>query len=359
MKTLSQLMENFDSNPGNPLGVTNHLTPIYNIISNVRNLFGMRLGVIVEPGEDGLSLKLHSSKFVSPKEINKLLDEPFNNNGGYYQSWEASTLRSYIISQGLTEVKLVNLGMYYVVYFSPNDIRAAQNPDCMAASECPACTTCSEMKDMNLSECEIDSILLEGADDEEELEDKTAQELLDVLKDEDKIRAAKKFSELISKEMELPEEYYFKAVKDQEGHESIALRFKSEKRRPFGKTVDVIVSLLNIYGSGDEAVWVDGFDNKESLPEEQVKLIENILRFIRAHETDDACVWKIYDSVEEEEKNAKEEDKSKDDEKKDEENPVDQNNEKEEGSEEKKDDDKKDEDTAVGDFSLDNNNNQE
>ena len=39
MKTLTQLRESFDSNPGNDvkLGVTNHLTPLNNIITNVRN----------------------------------------------------------------------------------------------------------------------------------------------------------------------------------------------------------------------------------------------------------------------------------------------------------------------------------
>ena len=110
IKTLSQLVEGYDCNPGNSVnrGVTNHLTPLNNIITNVRNFFGSTMGVIVEPGEDGVSLKLHSSKFVCPKEVSKLIDQPYLGN---------TSLHSYICQQGLCNMKLINLGSYYIVYF--------------------------------------------------------------------------------------------------------------------------------------------------------------------------------------------------------------------------------------------------
>jgi len=288
MRTLSSLVESFDSNPGNMMGVTNHLTPIFNIISNVRNLFGMRFGLAVEPGEDNVSIKLHSSKFINQDEINKVLDEIV-----YSTNPNGMSLRQYIISQGLTVVKAVNLGMYYVVYFSPNDIRMAENPDALTCPEGDAETTCSEMLKFNIHECEIERIVLEGTDDEE-LEDKSIQEMIDIIKSDDKIKAATKLADIVAKEVELPKEYYFKAVKDGDNHESIALRYKSQQRRPFGKTIDVVTSLMNIYGTGDEAVWVGAFDG-ECAPEVK-KLIETILNLIRAKKTNDACVWKISDN---------------------------------------------------------------
>ena len=94
MKTLTQLKEGFECNPGNALklGVTNHLTPVGNIITNVRNFFGSLLGLVVEPGEDGVSLKLHSSKFVNPEEIQKVLST---------RCMGQSTVQDYICQQGL------------------------------------------------------------------------------------------------------------------------------------------------------------------------------------------------------------------------------------------------------------------
>ena len=78
MKTFTILNEQCltsDVNPGNAmsLGVTNHLTPINNIVTNVRNFFGAQLGIIVCVAEDGVSLKMHSSRFVNKEEVNKIL----------------------------------------------------------------------------------------------------------------------------------------------------------------------------------------------------------------------------------------------------------------------------------------------
>ena len=162
IKTLSQLVECYDCNPGNNVnrGVTNHLTPLNNIITNVRNFFGSTMGVIVEPGEDGVSLKLHSSKFVCPKEVSKVIDQPYLGN---------TSLHSYICQQGLCNMKLINLGSYYIVYFGPNDIRTAENPDKVAAdAKCCKAVACTEMLQYNLNECEMDS--LNEAFDDEELE---------------------------------------------------------------------------------------------------------------------------------------------------------------------------------------------
>ncbi len=318
MKTLSNLLENFDSNPGNTmgLGVTNHLTPIFNIITTVRNLFGLRLGVVVEEGEDHVSIKLHSSKFTNPTEINRVLDERFDNQRNVGQGWNDCTLRSYITSQGLTEVKMVNLGQYYVVYFSPNDMRIAGNPDVMAAADKipTASTPCKEMLNFNLDECELDTFSIVEALDDEELEDKSLEDLYAIIDSNNKIKGAEKLSEIVAAEIELPKEYYFKAVKDAEGNESIALRHKITKRRPFGKTAEIATSLMNIYKTGDDAIWVGAFDDDTTKDEERT-LIENILKILHAKETKDNCVYSINgtEQNEPEEKEDKKEEENQED----------------------------------------------
>lgn len=291
MKTLSQLKENFDSNPGNPIGVTNHLTPIFNIITQVRNFFGSRLGIIVEPGEDNVSIKLHSSKFVNEREVNKVLDSYIGANGS-----NDITLRQFIINQGLTRVKMVSIGQFYVVYFSPDDIRIAQNPDAMACPEGDTCTVCTEQRQYRLGDCELDTIELTESmyTGEEELEDKSLEEIIAIINNADKIIGAQKIQDIVSKSISISDPYYFKAVKDEDGNESIALRCKTERRRPFGKTITVATSLLNIYKSGDQAVWVGAFDG-EGCSEETRELIEQVLKAINAKPTDDECIWTISD----------------------------------------------------------------
>ena len=78
MKTLTKLIEvhnnlvseNYESNPGNNIkqGVTNHLTPISNIITNIRNLFATIMQIIVEPCEDG-SCQIHSQSPHAPPPL--------------------------------------------------------------------------------------------------------------------------------------------------------------------------------------------------------------------------------------------------------------------------------------------------
>lgn len=283
MRTLTQLKEAYDCNPGNDvkLGVTNHLTPLNNIITNVRNFFGSVMGVIVEPGEDGVSLKLHSSKFVCPKEISKVIDQPYLGD---------ASLHSYICQQGLCNMKLINLGSYYVVYFGPNDIRTAENPDKVAA-DAKCCVACSEMLQFNLFECEMDS--LNEAFDDEELEDKTKEQLLKFIQGTDKVKCAQKLSELLADDLNLPEDYYFCGVKDADGNESIALRYKFQKRRPFGKEVTLSKTLINIYNVGENAVWVEAFLTKDKNSDTMNRIVETTLRLIGAQPTDDPCVYVI------------------------------------------------------------------
>ena len=80
MKRFTQLNENFtEKNNGNALvntGVTNHYTPVQNILTNINNLFCVRLSVVGTVAEDGVSIKLTSSKFISQKAVDEILNWP-------------------------------------------------------------------------------------------------------------------------------------------------------------------------------------------------------------------------------------------------------------------------------------------
>jgi hypothetical protein len=291
MKTLTQLREGFDCNPGNAmkLGVTNHLTPVGNIITNVRNFFGSLLGIVVEPGEDGVSLKLHSSKFVNPNEVNKVLDTP---------AMGQSTVRSYICQQGLCNSKLIDLGMYYVAYFGPNDIRTAENPDKVAANTCGTLCACKEMLQYGLDEAEMESldmgVVNEAAGfDDEELEDKTKEQLLKFIQGTDKVKCAQRLADLLADDLNLPEDYYFKGVKDADGNESIALRYKFQRRRPFGKEVTLSKTLVNIYNVGENAVWVEANLTRDLNHPEMNRIVDALIKLIGAQPTEDPCVFAI------------------------------------------------------------------
>lgn len=290
MKTLSQLRESFDSNPGNDvkLGVTNHLTPVGNIITNVRNFFGSLLGLVVEPGEDGVSLKLHSSKFVNPEEIQKVLST---------RCMGQSTVQDYICQQGLCNCKIIDLGMYKVVYFGPNDIRTAENPDGVAVNTkcCEPCV-CKEMLQYNVAEAEMETLesINEATNfDDEELEDKTKEQLLKFIQGTDKVKCAQKLAEFLADDLELPEDYYFKGVKDADGHESIALRYKFQRRRPFGKEVTLSKTLINIYNVGDNAVWVEANLTRDLNHPEMNRIVDAVIKLIGAQPTEDPCVFAI------------------------------------------------------------------
>lgn len=279
MKVFSQYInekcDTADVNQGNSLlhtGVSNHLTPIGNIVTNVKNLFATRLSVVASIAEDGVSIKLNSSYFTDPKEINKVL---YN-----YEIIRGTCLASYIMSQGLDLIKTVNLGQFYVVYFCPSDINTAMPGVEPNQSTLP----CKEMLDYNLEEAEM--IMLKE-DAEEELADITKEKLAEIIKMTDKVKAAKQLELLVMQEVDMPREYYFAGVKDKVGNESIALRWKYTRSGGKGQTVEITRSLINIYDDGENGVWVADFadDALVKLPEEVEKLIKTILEFIGANET--------------------------------------------------------------------------
>jgi hypothetical protein len=293
MKTFSKFVQNLnehcttaDVNQGNGvcLGVTNHLTPVENIVTNVRNLFASVLSVVASVGEDGFSVKLNSSKFVDKKSVEEVIYAPV------YQS---QSLYTYISAQGLDNLKIVDLGQYMVVYFGPKDIKAATTGE--EPKQC--CVPCKEMLEMNINEAEIVTIF--ESDDDEELEEVAKANLRAVITSSDKVKAAKQLSALVNGTIKLSDDYYFAGVKSKDGDESIALRWKYIKRRPHGKSIEITHSLMNIYGDGPEAIWVGDFDKdaKFILPKSVKELIESLLELLGAKETSDPCVYKITDDI--------------------------------------------------------------
>lgn len=287
MKRLSETL-NENLAMGNSLnkGVTNHYTPIDNIIINVRNLFGSWLGIVVDKSEDGFGIKLTSNSFSSIEATHKLL---------YSASFDGRTsLYQYISLQGLNDIKCLEIGpMNYVIYCCPTDIQAAQSPEEQCAQAC----ACKEQLSANVYEAEIVNILNEDFDGEEELQDTTYEELEKMLNNRNKIEAAKQLSDYFSKTLTLPENMYIKATKDADGHESVALRMKYEKRRPFGGKVEATVSLLNIYNAGVNAIWVPAFDTQSEIHWEINDtisgIINGILSLLNAQATDDECMYNI------------------------------------------------------------------
>ena len=335
------------ANPGNSLtntGVSNHYTPIENILTNIRNLFCVQLSIVADKGEDGVSVKLTSSRFGNKQKTNDLLYSALYNDVNY----EASSLYGYITSQGLPKVTYVDLGGYIVVYFSPDDIKTAENPESMAKSSVPVAT---EMTESNKSEFELSSIIKED-DDEEEMKSQTVEKVLALLDGPDKVKAAKQLELLVSTEIQLPREFYFAAIKFKSGEEAIALRWKYTKKMPFGKaegegeykevTIENTRSIMHIFGKGDQAIWVQDYD-KESivqLPDEVKKLIDNILELLEADKTDNPSVFKL--TGERKERDDKD-DKKEDDEDKKADNEDDKKE--DDKKEDKKDNDDEDDDS--------------
>lgn len=302
-----------DVNQGNSTlntGVMNHLTPIGNIVTNVKNLFAIRLGIVASVAEDGVSIKLNSSYFTDEASICKVL---YNR-----EIMRDTCLYDYIVSQGLTLMKIVNVGQFCVVYFCPTDIASAE-PGAEPEEQNLPCT-----EQYNF-EAEMISIIKE--DDDEELEDITKKKLQEIFTSKDKVKAAKQLELLVTQQIELPRNYYFAGVKDKSGNESIALRWKYTKRAGKNQTTEVTKSLINIYDNTKDGVFVADFDDKSmfKLPPEVETLIKNILEFIGAEETSDKCVYSL-------------ESKDKDDDHKDD------NKNKDDKSEEPNDKDKDDKD---------------
>jgi len=334
MKTFSKLNESAkttDTQPGNDLaktGITNHYTPIENILTNVKNLFAVKLGVVAAIGEDNVSLKLHSSKFVDDQSINSVLYAPID---------RFTNLYSYITSQGLTKMTKVDLGQYTVLYFSPTDVKTAQDPQKMVNVPTTIVATTESFEN------EIINIIKED-DSEEEMKDVTLEKFLELIESKDKVKAAKQLELLVSQQIELPREFYFAAIKFKTGEEAIALRWKYTKKLPTGQSTESVRSVMHIFGKGDKAIWVQDYD-KESivqLPDEVKKLIDNILEMIDAEKTDDPAIFKLTGERKERE-DKKDKDKDENDENDD--NKDDDTKEKKSGDDDDEDDDSRGDDT--------------
>ena len=278
-----------DINPGNALsntGVTNHYTPIENILLTVKNLFSTTMGIVASVGEDGMSIKLNCSRFVNPDDVYDIIYST-----GIYRN---QSLANYIISQGLPIIKLVNIGQYYIVYFEPDDIAGAGVPSPQEPVE-DAAKAVTEMQTYGIAEAELSNLIKEN---DEEIEDVNKKQIKELIDSKDKVKAAKQIELLVGKEMELPRDYYFAGVKSSEGKESIALRWRRMVKRPGGTSSTVTYSLLNIFDSGDNGIWVPSYaeDSIFNLPDEVKKLIKNVLNnVLMAEKTKDPAVYTLSD----------------------------------------------------------------
>ncbi|MBO5003889.1 MAG: hypothetical protein J6D03_01225, partial [Clostridia bacterium] len=81
----------------------------------------------------------------------------------------------------------------------------------------------------------------------------------------------------------------------------------------FGKKMDMVRSIINIYNSGHDAIWVDPYDNKDTLDDDMKTLIENILKLLGAEETKDPCIFDINGKKDDNDKDDKEKEKENDD----------------------------------------------
>lgn len=329
------------------VGVTNHYMPIQNILTFINNVFCTRLSIVAMEGEDGVSVKLTSSKFTSSQNIDTYLYMQLNPNTSYNEA----SLYSYITSCGLTKVTKINLGGYWIVYFSPTDIKTAEDPKKMAAKDVKNCPCPCEANESLVDEFELSTIIKED-DDEEEMKSQTVEKVLALLDGPDKVKAAKQLELLVSTEISLPREYYFAAVKFKSGEEAIALRWKYTKKMPFGKdegegkykeiTIENTRSIMHIFGKGEQAIWVQDYDKEAlvKLPDDVKKLIDSILELLEAGKTDNPAVFKLTGEHQDRDEKDEDEDKDKD---KDENNESDSKESDE--KDDKKDDDNEDDDS--------------
>ena len=322
MKKFSDFFESYAStnmsdNPGNDListGVANHYTPVENILTNIRNLFCVKRGILAQKAADDVSIVLSSEFFTSVDKINNLMNCTINDV-------DHTSLKDYIFAQGLTKMSIVRrspIGQYDV-YFSAPDLKTANVPadnttccgdDCKSCDcKCKDNCNCEDPYAVNLpkvryyemyndeDEIAYSTLINEsGDDDDDELEALTQNDVIDIVSEKNKKKAAKKLSELVAQEMTLPENIYFAAVKSKSGRESIALRWKYKTARPFDEKIEITRSIMNIYGVGKNAIWIDVWKTKPiklRLPDEINDLLENLLELLGAKETQDRCCWRI------------------------------------------------------------------
>jgi len=356
MKKFTKLFETY-GNPGNALaktGVSNHYTPVDNILTNIRNLFCVQLSIVAERGEDNVSIKLTSSRFTSEQAMQQLLYTNLYNDVS-----NTANIYSYITSQGLTKFTAVNLGVFWIAYFSPEDIKTAEDPKSMAANAksckdkccgdcgCDCCSdTCPcpcEALESVYDEFELGNMITED-DAEEEMKDITLEKIMELIDSKDKVKAAKQLEILVAQQINLPREYYFAGIKFKNNDEAIALRWKYTKKLPTGNTSENTRSIMHIFGKGDKAIWVQDFDKDSivKLPADVKKLIESVLELLEAEKTSDPAVYKLTgEKKEREDKKDDKDDKDKD-ENKDKENKDNKDNESDDEDDKSRGDDSDD-----------------
>lgn len=277
----------FDDNTINQkIGVTNHLTPVENIVTNVRNFFSAQMSMVVTKAEDGFSLKCTSSLWATEQDARDAMYTPIWNN--------KTSLYTYVSMQGLTCVKVVPIGQDVIVYFCPSDIQQSYGYN-GGYEDCPK-IACEEQRSYGDIEYDQFGEIKEDAwQPEQEIEDTTKKDIRQLLGSNDKVKAAKAFAEIIKQNMRMPENYYITAVRDEDGNESVALRYKHDVRKPFGKTATLTKTLVNIYGLGDNGIWVNDADNPNGMDQEIKGVIDDMLNFVGVRRTGDACCFTIAD----------------------------------------------------------------
>lgn len=280
-------------------GVTNHYTPIENILVNIKNLYCVHLGIVAMIGEDSKSIKLTSSRFASKEDVDRILTEPIYKNLTLYQ---------YITSQGLDGIKYVDLGKCFVVYFYPSDV--------VGTSIQQTESLCNEMVEYKIDECEMQTLRIYEDEDEEITDELSRDKVLEIIKMKDRVKAARLLAAILNDKIELPSDYYFAGVKAKDGKESIGLRWRYVKRAPFNKSIECVKTIMNIFDNPQEGnVWIGDFDEEGyfKLPSETTILIESILKLLNAEATEDKCVYTISDGSEKLDKKDKSEEDSSDD----------------------------------------------
>lgn len=276
----------YDVNNTQKIGVTNHLTPVENIVTNVRNFFSAQMSMVVSKAEDGFSLKCTSSLWSTESDARDAI---------YLPIWNGKTsLYNYVSMQGLSCVKVIIIGQDVIVYFCPYDIQQSYGGSCCGYPK----IACKEQKIEHLGDIEYDQfgeIKEDAWQPEQEIEDTTKKDIRQLLGSNDKVKAAKAFAEIIKQNMRMPENYYITAVRDEDGNESVALRYKHDVRKPFGKTATVTKTLVNIYGLGDNGIWVNDADNPNGMDQEIKGVIDDMLNFVGVRRTGDACCFTIAD----------------------------------------------------------------
>lgn len=286
MKTLSMMKESWT--PNQTIGVMNHLTPIQNIITNINNLFASQLSIVAEPGKDDVSILVHSS-FFSNKDITYTQI--------YLPVWnDKVSLASYVSQQGLNNIKVIPTGNgeECVVLFCPSDMpQLGYNGSCTTDTE-PKCACESKEVEYEQFTFEEGEDMMNGIKNygfgDQEIESIQKKDLREILGSKDKVKAAKMFDDILKKNMRMPENYYIKAVRDEDGNESIALRYRYEKKKPFGKSVTLTKSIVNIYNTEEGGIWVD---DAENLPEEMKGVVDDMLNFVGIRRTSDPNSFSI------------------------------------------------------------------